>query len=76
MLSTRLPRSLALSRTTDIPVVARGHDGIWTAIARHLRENGRTPFSQYYEGDGHDLQKLQSRFSDSRLVVIVQTWGA
>jgi len=76
MLSTTLLRSLALLWTTDTHIVARGHDGIWTAIALHLRENGRTAFHQYHEGDGHDLQELQSRFSDSRLVVIVQTWSA
>lgn len=55
MLSTRLARSLAVSWTTDVHAVARRYDGIWTAIAVHLRENGRTALTQHHEGDGHDL---------------------
>lgn len=54
-LSITLPQSLTLPWTTDAHAVARGYDGIWTAIAVYLRENGRTALTQHHEGDGHDI---------------------
>ena len=54
-----LSQTLIAFWTIDAYVLARGHDGLWTAIALYMHENARTEFPQHHEGNGHDLQKLR-----------------